>query len=114
MTHDGASYADPLAFRPERFLGPAPERDPAELVFGFGRRVCPGALLADTSVWLACAMALAALDVRKARDADGRERAPVPEMASGTISHPKPFECAITPRSRRAEELVRAVDFVDA
>ena len=34
-----------MTFKPERFLGAdgrAPEMDPHNLAFGFGRRVCPG------------------------------------------------------------------------
>ena len=77
-------------------------------------RVCPGSHLADTSLWLACAMALAAFDVRKACAPDGREVTPVPEMMSGTISHPRPFPCAITPRSARAEALITSVEFASA
>ena len=50
--HDPNTYTDPDAFRPERFMGSNPEMDPHALVFGFGRRVCPGRELADTSLWL--------------------------------------------------------------
>lgn len=45
MTRDETRYPNPEAFIPERFLDS--ERmlikdDPAEFVFGFGRRICPG------------------------------------------------------------------------
>ena len=40
ILHDPDSYADPLEFKPERFLGEEPEPDPRETVFGFGRRIC--------------------------------------------------------------------------
>ncbi len=40
--HDPAVYSNPSEFRPERFLGDAPERDPRDACFGFGRRICPG------------------------------------------------------------------------
>lgn len=38
MAHDEIRYKDPMSFNPERFLGPKPEEDPAQLIFGFGRR----------------------------------------------------------------------------
>lgn len=31
-------YKDPQSFNPDRFLGPNPEEDPYNIVFGFGRR----------------------------------------------------------------------------
>ena len=36
--HDPAVYSDPYTFKPERFLGDNPERDPDKVTFGFGRR----------------------------------------------------------------------------
>ena len=41
MCHDPNVYHDPFEFKPERFLGTegrAPEPDPSDLAFGFGRR----------------------------------------------------------------------------
>ena len=40
ILHDPTSYANPLEFNPERFLGDHPEPDPRETVFGYGRRIC--------------------------------------------------------------------------
>ncbi|EIN03788.1 cytochrome P450 [Punctularia strigosozonata HHB-11173 SS5] len=107
---DPATYADPLAFKPERFLGPTPERDPRDFVFGFGRRVCPGINLADSWVFLAVAMSLATLSISPATDADGNAIIPKEEHTTGVISYPKPFPCSIKPRSSKAEALVRALD----
>ena len=44
--HDSATYKDPMAFRPERFMGPGPEQDPRAYAFGFGRMICPGRVYA--------------------------------------------------------------------
>ncbi|EIN10379.1 cytochrome P450 [Punctularia strigosozonata HHB-11173 SS5] len=117
MLHNPATYSSPLSFNPDRFLetdGHAPERDPRDFCFGFGRRVCPGLNLADASTWLSIASALAVFDITKAKDESGREIVPETEMLPGTISHPRPFKCNIKPRSAKAEELITSVDFVSA
>ncbi|KZT28757.1 cytochrome P450 [Neolentinus lepideus HHB14362 ss-1] len=36
--HDPMTYADPMTFNPDRFLGSQPEHDPQEYCFGFGLR----------------------------------------------------------------------------
>lgn len=41
MTHDDKTYSKPMAFTPERYLhfdDHEPEKDPRDVVFGFGRR----------------------------------------------------------------------------
>jgi cytochrome P450 len=113
MLHSPDVYTNPLSFNPDRFMGGVSERDPREICFGFGRRICPGQHLADASVWLSCAVALAALRVRPMKDAEGREVLPEPEMTSGTISHPKPFQCEIAPRSERAHALVLSTAYAE-
>ncbi|KAJ5166990.1 Cytochrome P450 E-class group I [Penicillium canariense] len=69
FTHDPNVYHDPMVFNPERFLAtstsPLPERDPHLLVFGFGRRACPGRTLADANVFLSVAQSLAVFDIAK-------------------------------------------------
>lgn len=41
VTRDARIYANPHAFDPARFAGPEPERDPWDIVFGYGPRyVC--------------------------------------------------------------------------
>ncbi|EIN09519.1 cytochrome P450 [Punctularia strigosozonata HHB-11173 SS5] len=111
--HDPRTYKDPMTFDPLRFIaspGKPAEPDPRSFCFGFGRRVCPGQALGDSSVFLACAMSLAAFDISKSVDDTGRVLEPVVEHTSGIISHPKPFPCTIKPRSAKIEVLIRAVD----
>ncbi|KAI0734033.1 cytochrome P450 monooxygenase [Fomitopsis betulina] len=111
MMRDTEHYVDPDVFRPERFLEIDPGSDfdawdPKKLVFGFGRRVCPGAHLADNSVWLVISRIIATLDIRKARDETGAEITPNPVLHSGTVTHPEPFLCDIRPRSEKAKQLI--------
>ncbi|TFK48765.1 cytochrome P450 [Heliocybe sulcata] len=108
LLHDAETYEDPMRFNPERFLGENPERDPRDFVFGFGRRRCPGNLLADASFWTLAATSLAAFTVSRAVDPTGAPIDPVVDFSSETISMAKPFPYAVKPRSRAAEALVLA------
>ncbi|TFY83648.1 hypothetical protein EWM64_g367 [Hericium alpestre] len=110
--HDPETYKNPLEFQPERFLKTEthePETDPYLYAFGFGRRVCPGSLLADASVFISIVMSLAAFDILKPRDANGNEITPSGEYISSTVSHAKHFDCEIKPRSQKAAALINAV-----
>jgi cytochrome P450 len=73
MMRDPRTYEHPEIFNPERFLGTKPELDPRSCIFGFGRRICPGRLLADQNVFIAFATALAVLNISKAVDVNGQE-----------------------------------------
>ncbi|EKM59475.1 uncharacterized protein PHACADRAFT_205692 [Phanerochaete carnosa HHB-10118-sp] len=106
ILRDPDTYSEPLRFKPERFLGEQPEQDPRCAVFGFGRRICPGINLAETSVFASCTMALAAFDIEKVVE-NGVEITPEVAYCTGTISHPQPFRCSIKPRSKKVEELIR-------
>ncbi|KAJ9610637.1 hypothetical protein H2200_005414 [Cladophialophora chaetospira] len=109
MLHDPAVYHDPQTFNPSRFLGEYPEPDPHNISFGFGRRICPGKLFADTTLFSTIASFLAAFDVRRCVE-NGREVVPVADFLPGVISHPKPFKCDIKPRSAEHENLLRSVE----
>jgi len=112
FTHDPGLYRDPDVYNPSRFLstdGNEPETNPMELIFGFGRRSCPGMHLADSSLWMASAMILATFNISKVVE-DGVTIEPSVKYTSGTVSHPKPFKCSIKPRFAQSENLIRAVD----
>jgi len=109
MLRDPRRYSEPDEFKTERFLareGKEAEIDPRTICFGFGRRICPGMYLADASVWISVAMSVAVFDVSKVVE-NGVEITPEVDPSSGTISHPKPFKCAIKPRSAKALELIQ-------
>jgi cytochrome P450 len=102
-----------MTFDPSRFIatpGKPAEQDPRPICFGFGRRICPGLHLGNSSVFLACAMSLAAFDITKSVDDSGRVVEPVVDYTSGIISHPKPFSCQIKSRSAKVEALIHAVN----
>ncbi|KAF7776140.1 hypothetical protein Agabi119p4_4533 [Agaricus bisporus var. burnettii] len=109
FTHDPRTYSKPDEFRPERFLaaenGGIVERDPRDLCFGFGRRVCPGIHFADASVFILCATSLAALDI-ETQVVNGVAIEPILEYSTGTISRPKTFQCSIKPRNPGVASLV--------
>lgn len=112
MMHDPALYHDPLAFKPERFLGvdgQETETDPHIFVFGFGRRVCPGRILADTTVWLSVAKSLAVFQISKPVE-NGVEVDLKAEFQPGVISHPVPCKLQVVPRSAPHEKLILAVE----
>ena len=84
MCNDPEVYQNPETFNVERFLGDNPEADPGLVVFGFGRRVCPGRLLADASLYITFAMILWSFDVSPIK-VDGKPVPPVYSPISGLV-----------------------------
>jgi cytochrome P450 len=88
MTNDERYFPHPAEFKPERYLTRvegiqswalrplASAEDPVKLVFGFGRRSCPGSALADSSLFLMFSSMLAVLRIAKAVDGEGKEVEP--------------------------------------
>jgi len=111
MAHNPRLYENPEIFNPTRFLregGREPELDPREIVFGFGRRICPGRLLADAFIWVTCAMVLATFDIQPHVE-NGRPVMPdlsLPSQTIGFVNHPSLFKCKIVSRSEKALELI--------
>ncbi|KAF5358637.1 hypothetical protein D9758_007686 [Tetrapyrgos nigripes] len=93
MGHDPSVYKDPMTFDPMRFFGDRNEQDPSDYIFGFGRRLCPGRLLAEPSVFISIAMIAWAFDITPI---PGEE--PVYDTSPGMITRLRPFKCKITPR----------------
>jgi cytochrome P450 len=79
LRHDSVSepwFAEPLAFKPERWLADAPDAlsnsaKRAALPFGSGPRMCPGRYLALLEMKMAMAMLLASFDIEAVNTPDG-------------------------------------------
>ncbi|KXN85119.1 O-methylsterigmatocystin oxidoreductase [Leucoagaricus sp. SymC.cos] len=118
ILHDPENYDKPEEYNPERFLTKDGKLKsdvyiPGTAAFGFGRRVCAGRFLSDTSLFSTIAHVLSVYDIRPGLDDDGREIQIKPEITSGAISYPVPFKCRIIPRSKAAENLIRESEFID-
>ncbi|KIL71227.1 hypothetical protein M378DRAFT_154728 [Amanita muscaria Koide BX008] len=114
ITRNEERYPEPELFCPERYFTEEGtlNKDTVSYVFGFGRRICPGRHLAETSVWLMVALVLATFNISKARDEHGNEIDVDDQAFTDTLAmHPLPFKCSITPRSQQTESLVREAAF---
>ena len=81
-----------MAFKPEHFLTPDGQLDPAmhdaeQAAFGFGRRICPGRHLSADSVWIAVASILATFNLTNALDDQGNVIKPSGEFNAGFIRY---------------------------
>ncbi|KAF1979833.1 cytochrome P450 [Bimuria novae-zelandiae CBS 107.79] len=84
---------------PERYLEPYNEPLPTDVVFKFGRRICPGRALADSPLFLTFAQALAVFVIRPAAKNSGEEIINVHTIRPGLVAALDPFEVTIRPRS---------------
>ncbi|KAJ6570090.1 cytochrome P450 [Mycena vulgaris] len=112
MLHDESVYPEPHTFKPERFLldgklDPS-VRDPLDIIFGFGRRSCPGRYMGLDSVWVMIASMLAVFNINKPIGEDGKVVEPPPGHISELVVVPVPFKCSIKPRSGYTAELIRS------
>ena len=76
ILHDPEVYPDPEEFKPERFLNPdgTIRDDPTlSLVFGAGKRICPGRHFVDTTIFIVASSVLSVFNVTKAKDENGHE-----------------------------------------
>lgn len=112
ILRDQKLYSNPEKFEPERYLSPdgrldfARAPDSRSVMFGYGRRICPGRHFADDTMWLTVATVLACFDIAPAKDANGKDIIPDGAMRSGLAACHRPFLCAITPRSLAARRMV--------
>lgn len=125
-------YPNPHHFNPLRFLNVNPEKlyylpkfsadDLAEMSppeshpakeghssFGWGRRICPGAGLAQNSLFIALARLLWAFEFKPVREANGDERRyDTFAYTQGFNIRPQLFECEIHVRSKKHRQVLMA------
>ncbi|PBK71179.1 cytochrome P450 [Armillaria solidipes] len=109
ITRNEDWFPNPETFNPERHLNRDKESqipEPTSLIFGFGRRSCPGSYLAVDTVWIAVAMTLATCTISPELDAEDKAVRPEVRYTSGAFSHPYPFSCRIHHRSKGVPELL--------
>ena len=76
ILHDPETYPEPDKFKPERFLdedGTVRDDPMLTLVFGVGKRICPGRHLVDATLFIVASSILSVFDVAKAKDENGNE-----------------------------------------
>ncbi|KAG4271308.1 hypothetical protein FPRO04_11070 [Fusarium proliferatum] len=110
LTHDPEVYHDPMEFKPERYFEPYNEPSPSDLVFGFGRRACPGRWIAEQTLFLSIAQTLAVFEIKKELDGEGNEIEVRYEQLPGVISRVKPFPHRIVLRGEKYRKLLEYND----
>ncbi|KAF4446721.1 hypothetical protein F53441_9654 [Fusarium austroafricanum] len=105
LNHDPEVYHNPMDFKPERFFEPYNEPAP-DIVFGFGRRACPGRWIAEQTMFLSIAQTLAVFNIEKALDHDGKDIEVKYEQLPGVIARVKPFPHRIVVKSEKHRKFV--------
>ncbi|EIW53604.1 CyP450 monooxygenase [Trametes versicolor FP-101664 SS1] len=89
-TRDPRHYPDPEEFIPERFLKDGKlnlaVQDPGDIIFGYGRRVCPGRHFAEAALFAIVSSVLHTFDITGARDEHGNPVRLEVKMTEGVLS----------------------------
>ncbi|KAF8198883.1 cytochrome P450 [Mycena galopus ATCC 62051] len=110
---DESIFPKPEEFRPERFTDGVKLFtnivEPRDFAFGYGRRVCPGRQISDSTLWITIVTLLYVFDIRKAIGPDGQPIEPDLVLENSTAtSFPKPFVCDFIPRSSQHIDILNA------
>jgi len=109
ICQDPAEYANPHIFDPTRFLGDKQERDPFSIIFGFGRRICPGQPFAEAAIFLYIAALLSTFKISQDKASSPIDREDISQLPT----YPAPYACCTEIRSESARHLVNSVTFRD-
>ncbi|KAI0764646.1 cytochrome P450 [Fomes fomentarius] len=104
MLHDANEYSDPENFYPERFMvsnGKLTPRDPRSVVYGFGRRSCPGTHFANHIIFLTLSRAIASFKILPTRKDGDQSLSPI-EFMPAFIQMPVPFQFTLSLRDTKA------------
>ncbi|KAG2359319.1 cytochrome P450, partial [Suillus spraguei] len=97
LSHDPIAFPDPEIFNPQRWLdseGCLKDNTNLKLiVYGFGRRVCPGLHLANNSLYITFALLLWSFCIAQRPDAPINTHA----FDDMVIPHAAPFEIDVIP-----------------
>ena len=107
-----SDFPQPNHFRPERFLDGSLAHYPqaqGHSSFGWGRRVCPGQLVAEQGLFITIARILWGFKISPAIDSKTGVEMPVDINAytDGFNSKPLPFKCRLEPRGEKYVEIMR-------
>ncbi|KAJ3521698.1 hypothetical protein NMY22_g12212 [Coprinellus aureogranulatus] len=110
MLRNEGEYANGATYDPSRFLTPAGTidegvRDPYTVVFGFGRRACPGAHIGRSTVWLLAASLAKLFKWTEPLGEDGKPIDQPMDFERGMVYQPNRFKCDFKIRSAEAELL---------
>ncbi|KAK7438476.1 hypothetical protein VKT23_018091 [Stygiomarasmius scandens] len=121
--HDPEIFDHPDQFWPERYLqtkygtkkGVDDSHFRDSIIFGAGRRICPGMHIGNLSLEINVTNLIWAFNFSNAKDPDTGLEIPIDlnRVSTGFALQPLPFECEIQPRSQRKVELIYQA-FVDA
>ncbi|KAG9097144.1 hypothetical protein FS749_006970 [Ceratobasidium sp. UAMH 11750] len=103
ITRDESVYPEPEVFNPDRFLDSSVPLAPG---FGWGRRLCPGIHLAQSSIFIIVASILATFNVVPFDETI----LPTTEGEKNSIVYrPKPFKCKLVPRTDQHRSLINSM-----
>ncbi|TCD71564.1 hypothetical protein EIP91_007311, partial [Steccherinum ochraceum] len=117
INHDPESFDEPAKFDPDRFLrsefGTRVGADDTgrrhDMLFGCGRRVCPGMEFAINSIRINTMNLLWAFNFGLCKD-DAGNHIPIDlnDTTDGVLLTQNPFKCAVEPRSQRHTNIIRS------
>ncbi|TFK32282.1 putative monooxygenase [Crucibulum laeve] len=115
MLHDPKIYSNPSDFNPDRYKNLDSEMQKVfDVLFGFGRRACPGFHFAEGTIFAIVLTLLATCDILPPTNEEARATLNnLPYTGVGIISFPENFEVRLKPRSSRASLLADVIESLD-